>query len=139
MSDQIIRKLFETRLESWADENDVKLLHENETVTTEDAKALHAKVTLLPGRKRSVFLSGNDILFVGVFQVSISYPKRTGAGDVEAISKALSELYPVNLILTDTSGLSVQVTTPLQTPAAIENATAYVQPTSFEYRSHVTT
>lgn len=146
MTDVIIRRLYETRLKAAAASRpdlfvaEKPIQFENENFTppdyprTEDNAYLRA--FLLPA-ETTVSFGGDITTYRGVFQVSVVLPKNGGNALAQTYTDWLYQLFPVNLVLTE-SDFSVQIMTPLVIGPGIPGDTAYTVPTSFAYRADVT-
>lgn len=144
MSEAKIRTLFETRLKTWADDLGYPVAYENVNFDItkfkdfDPASGIYLRAYLLPARTDDQFLEGGHRERVGVFQVSICSPRGVGPQPAEAVASALSALFPTNLYLTDDSGFSVQVTTPVSAASGLQGENAWIVPTSFRYRADTT-
>lgn len=138
MSQKIIRKLYETRLLTWAAARspaiEVALQNRPFTPTTGTA---YLKAYLLPADTDSDDLAGAHRHYGGVFQISVVAPINTGAGAAEGIGDELIALFPLNLQLTQ-SPVTVQVITPATQAPAIPGDNSYIVPVSFGYRADTT-
>lgn len=137
MSNQIIRKLFNSRVQDFADANDYAAAFENKRFDPKtDAKdGRYLQTFLLPANTVSIDLAGAHRGYRGVYQIDIVSKKSVGTGASETIQDLLAALFPVNLALTDTDGLIVKVMTPLTAPVGRLGDRGYVISTSFQYRS----
>jgi hypothetical protein len=137
MSNKIIRKLLDQRLETYAEIKDYPVATENNHFDP-IANAVEGKYLesfLLPANTVSDDLAGAHRGYRGVYQIDICVRKGTGTGIAETVMDELAALFPVNLRLTDTSGLVVQVMTPVRAPAGRLTGNGWLLSTSFTYRS----
>lgn len=135
MSNKRIRALYEGRLATWAAARvpalSIALQNKPFTPTTGTA---YLKCFLLPADTASEDLAGALRTYRGVFMVSVVAPINTGPGAAETIADELAALFVHNARLTG-SGFTVQQITPASQAPALQDATTYIVPVSFEYRA----
>lgn len=136
MSDKRIRSLLETRLKSWADSKSLPVAFENVQFT--DTSGTYLRAFMLPATTRSQSVSGDHRQYTGIFQINIVGLTGTGAGAMHTIADGLSALFPMNLRLTDGTGFTVQIITPVSEAAGILAEGMFTIPVSFQYRADTT-
>ena len=132
MSKSRIRKIFESRLKTWADARGISVAWDNTHYDPE--RILYLSSHLLPAPTVSDDLKGDHRLYSGVYQVSVHGVAREGPGASEAVAELIQELYPLNIRLT-ADGLTVQIITPASIGIAIQETALYTVPVSFQYRA----
>lgn len=141
MSQARIKALIEDRLRAWAQPNDYPVQFENERFEPPNKPRaednLYLQCYVLPSRTTSIDLAGDHRGYRGVGQVNVVGPKGLGKGFAAPIIERLDDLFPVNLVLTDSSGFKFQIISPLSEAPGLSSATTYTIPTSFNYRSDV--
>jgi hypothetical protein len=137
MSNTIIRKLYNKRLIEFADENDFACAVDNQAFDpTKDARdGRYLDAVLLPATTVSTDLAGAHRGYRGVYQIDICTRRRIGTSAADGICDLLAAKFSVNLRLTDTSGLVVQVRTPLHIPGGRQSANGWTVSASFSYSS----
>lgn len=137
MSSTIIRKLFNTRLIEFADDNDIACAVDNQgfdpTKNARDGRYLDA--ILLPANTVSNDLAGAHRGFRGVYQIDICTRRRVGTSVGDDVADLLAAKFSVNLRLIDSGGLVVQVMTPLRVPEGRQSKAGWMISTSFGYSS----
>lgn len=137
MSNKIIRKLYDQLLETFAQGKDYPVASENVHFDPA-ASAVEGKYLesfLLPARTVSNDLAGAHRGYRGVYQIDIVVRKGTGTGIAETVVVELGAVFTMNLQLTDTSGLMVQVVSPVTAPSGRLSPKGWVVSASFNYRS----
>lgn len=134
MSQKLIRKMFESRLNTWAAARSPQLSIDFENENFQPPAGTYLRAFLLPAPIGSQDLLGDHRLYTGFFQVSIVTDRNAGAGVAEGIVDELETLFPVNLRLTD-SGVTVLVRTPMSPATPIQEPDKYVVPVSCQYRA----
>ena len=139
MSQSRIRKIFETRLATWAAARvpPLPVLWENVRVVTEPTGE-HLRAYVMPASTLSPYLAGEGRTFIGIFQVSIFTPAGAGPKRGEEIAAALDALFPCNDSFTDVGGLSVQVMTPVSASPAMQDDDFSMVAASFRYQCQTT-
>lgn len=141
MTEIVLVKLIEKRLQAWADRQDMQIAFEGITFKP-PAAAIYARVKHLPATTTSVFVEGGQRTLIGLWQVSIICPSGKGTGPGRAVAVSLSNYFPVNLRLTQ-GGFAVQITSPVslgpwvEDPEAAKTARSTL-PCSFPYRADIT-
>jgi len=130
MSQELIRKAFETRLKTWADSQGLEVAWENVSYEpTEDQPFIRA--FLLPARTRQLFLDQTGRDFRGVFQINLDMPLGTGPGTGEALISSLDAFFTGSF----TQGsIRVTLVSPMSAAPALPVADRYVIPVSAAYR-----
>lgn len=127
-----VRKLFESRLATWAATKGIDVAWENAHYTPGDTTYLRA--FLLRGATTSRDMAGTNRHRVGVFQVNVVAPLGSGPGAAEAIGEEICTLFPAQLRLTD-SAFTVIVTQPMALASGIAGDDRYTVPVSCRYLS----
>lgn len=125
-----VRKLFETRLATWAATQNLPVAWENVAYTPGDSTYLRA--FLLRGQTTSRDLLGANRHRVGVFQVNVVAPAGTGAGAAETIGEQLAALFPQNLRMTEGT-FTVIVTSPMAIHSGVPGDGRFTLPVSCRY------
>lgn len=135
MSNKRIRALYEGRLLTWAAARGVPLtvVYQNRPQVPTTGTA-YLKCFLLPADTASQDIEGALRTYRGVFMVSVVAPINTGPGAAETIADELAALFVLNARLT-ASGFTVQQITPASQAPALQDASTYIVPVSFEYRA----
>ena len=139
MSQSRIRKIFETRLATWAAARvpPLPVLWENVRVAVEPVSP-HLRAYVMPATTLSPYLAGEGRTFIGIFQASIFTPAGTGPKRGEEIAAELDALFPCNDSFTDVGGLSVQVMTPVSASPAMQDDDFSMVAASFRYQCQTT-
>lgn len=139
MSDDIIKRIYEARVKAYADPLGLRVQYENEPFDPPNAERpednVYLRCFVLPARTTSDDLAGDHRGYRGVVQIDIVIPVGVGTALATTIKQSLHDLFSMNLPLTDTTGLEVQIVTPLTQGRGLPNATEYTIPMSFAYRS----
>lgn len=134
-----IRQLLEARLSTWAAARSpaLQIAWQNHPFTPPAGTYLRAFI--LPAPTDSETMQGSHRLYTGTFQVSVIAPRDTGAGAAEAIAEEIATLFPNALRLSIASpAFALQMITPMQIAAAIDDGNRYTVPVSARYRSDTT-
>lgn len=133
MSQKIIRSLYEARLATWAAARvpALTVAYENTPFTQPVGAFLRAFV--LPADTIAEDIAGVLRTYRGVFQVSVAAPINSGSGAALGIADELAALFVLNARLTST--ITVQQITPTTIAPALQDATHYTVPVSFQYRA----
>jgi hypothetical protein len=139
MSEDILVKLIEKRLQAWADEQDVKIAFEG--VPFKPPTEIYARVRHLPAPSVGVFLEGGTRTLTGLWQVTVSCPQGKGIGPGRTVALTLSKKFPDSLSLAE-GNFKVQLTSPVSLGPVIEDPEAAKTarsnlPCSFAYRADV--
>lgn len=136
MSQALIRRAFESALQTWANAQTppIPIAFENVTFTPPALGGRYLRAFLLPAATGSDDLQGVHRRYEGVFQVSIVTPLNKGPGPAEALAAAIAALYSPETQMV-VSGLRVYVITPMSPAAGIPEDDAYVVPMSCQYRA----
>lgn len=139
MSQNRIRKIFETRLAAWAAAlaPPLPVLWENVRVAAEPTGE-HLRVYVLPATTQSPYMAGEGRTYVGIFQVSIFTQAGTGPKRGEEIAAALDALFPCSEVFTDAGGLAVQVMIPVSASIAQQDEGFSMVAASFRYQCQTT-
>lgn len=142
MSEALLAKCIETKLQQWADAQDIAIAFEGVKFTP-PASAIYARVKHLPATTFNEFLEGGHKAFVGLWQVSVIGLKGRGVGPLRDVAATLSNSLPSQLVLSSGS-FKVQITTPVSLGPVIEDpegakTSRLTLPCSFNYRADVVT
>jgi hypothetical protein len=145
MTEIVVVKLIEKRLQAWADEQDIAIAFEDVTFTP-PAKTIYARVDHLPATTTTAFLEGGQRTLSGLYQVGVVATAGKGLGEARRIALTLCDKFPVNLVLAD-GAFRVYITSPVSLgPKIAERRTAQTSssartmiPCSFSYRADVIT
>jgi hypothetical protein len=133
MSHQLIRRIYEQRLLTWATARNLNIAFEG--VEYEPAAdETYLRVFSLPAGTNTQTLEGTDRIYTGVFQISIVSPAGNGTGDAEGLVDDLDELFPTFLRLKQ-GDFEVMVLTPVEPGPAIVDDTTLTVSASFQYRA----
>lgn len=135
MSQQKIRAAYESRLATWAAARTpaLRVQYENVPFTPVQGETF-LRAYLLPAKTANLDVQGALTVWTGVFQVSVYAPINGGSGAALGIADELAALFVPNARLTQ-AGLTVQQVTPCSVAPALQDATNYVVPVSFQYRA----
>lgn len=131
MSLKIIRKAFETRLQTYATANSLPVAYENSAFTPTDAA--HLELFMLPGQTGSQYLAQNDRSYIGIVQINIAVPLNSANANAHNYATAIASLYNV-YIGQDTLRIFTQ---PAYELPAQKTDTHYVLPLRIPYRCEV--
>jgi hypothetical protein len=135
-----IRQLIESRLQTWAESNDIPVAFQKKNFTppplTNPDAYTHIRCFLLPASTGSNDLAGAHRVYRGVFAMNIITAKGGGAARGGTVSRMLNDLFSLNLRLSATDGFTVQIVTPVSEFQLIEGDTDDTLPTSFQYEAH---
>jgi hypothetical protein len=140
MTEIVLVKLVEKRLQAWADRQDMQIAFEG-VAFKPPPSAIYARVKHLPASTTSAFLEGGQRTLIGLWQVSIICPSGKGTGPGRAVALSLSNYFPVNLRLIEGS-FAMQITSPvslgpwLEDPESAKTARSTL-PCSFQYRADI--
>ena len=134
MSDQLIRKLYETRLANWAAGRSTPLKVAFENMAFTPPAGVYLRAFMLPAETTSRDLAGDNRHRSGVFQINIVAPIGKGPGEAEGIAAELEALFPMNLQLTSGS-FQVLQTTPVRKRSGIQADDRYTVPVDFQYQA----
>ena len=99
----------------------------------EAAAGLYLRAFLLPAGTDAPDLAGSLRAYTGLFQINVIAPLNKGPGEAMSVADELAALFVVNARLTNT--ITVQQVTPCRIAPALQDATRYVLPVSFQYRA----
>lgn len=134
MSHQLCRRLFESRLASWAADKGYPVAYQNVAFSPQSGQ-LYLIAYLIPSGTYSDDLAGAFRRYQGIFQVSVVSPAGQGPGEAEKVITELSTVFPLNYS-EQIEGLIVQVMSPIeQGPPIPQEQTEYTTPASFSYRA----
>lgn len=134
MSLKRIRAAYEGRLATWAAARSPALTVAYENAPFTAPAGVYLRAFVLPADTVSDDLAGVLTTYRGIFQVSVVAPINTGPGAALGIADELAALFVMNARLT-VSGLTVQQSTPCSIAPALQDATNYIVPVSFQFRA----
>lgn len=134
MSLKRIRAAYEGRLAAWAAARSPALTVAYENAPFTVPSGVYLRAFVLPADTVSDDLAGVLTTYRGIFQVSVIAPINTGPGAALGIADELAALFLANARLT-VSGLTVQQITPCSIAPALQDATSYIVPVSFQFRA----
>jgi len=129
MSNQVIRKAFESRLKTYATAQGLSIAYEG--VAFSPPATTYLRSFVLPANTNSDTLDGVHRGYQGVYQVSIVCPINTSSATIDAIVAALDALYPVTFTQ---DGARITMTRPMGKRPAIQEPDRYVVPVDGAYR-----
>lgn len=137
MTQQLIRALIETRLETYADGNGLDVEFENTTFTAPAGPYL--RFNLLPAATRSDDLAGTFRTWSGIAQITICIPIGNGPAVADQYVIDLDAVFRCGLNIksnpaVDLIDLTVVVATPLSEPAGFVDNAHWCVPAYFQYR-----
>lgn len=130
MSQAIIRKAFETRLDTWASAQSIDVAWENAEYDPSEGVA-YVRAHLVPAQTKQLFLDQTGRKYSGLFQVNLTMPIGTGAGAAEALVESLDSTFAGSF---EQDGVRITLLTPMSPAPALPVADRYVIPVSAEYR-----
>ncbi|MDD1966189.1 DUF4128 domain-containing protein [Pseudomonas putida] len=133
MSHQIIRRIYEQRLASWAGPRGLRIAYQGVAFEPADDET-YLRAFTLPAGTNTQTLEGTDRIYTGVFQISVVSPAGNGTGDAESLVYELDELFPTFLRLAQ-GDFEVMVLTPVEPGPAIEDSATLTVSASFQYRA----
>ena len=135
MSQTLIRRAYEGRLATWAAARSPVLPVAYENVPyTPATGAVFLRAYVLPATTESLDLAGTLRTYLGVVQFSVCCPINTGPGAALGIADELAALFVVNARLTS-GAITVQQITPCSIAPALQDASHYIIPVSFQFRT----
>lgn len=137
MSEHLIRRAFETALQTWATANTLPVAWENVELVPQPDGA-YVRAFLLPAQTFSDDLQRAHSVFRGVFQISLCMPTGAGPAAAEALVASLRAAFPASVPLS-AGGLTVFITDPLSRGPGIPEPDRYVVPCSLPYRADTIT
>jgi hypothetical protein len=143
MTEAILVKLVEKRLQAWADAQDIRIAFED-VAFDPPAEAIYARVDHLPATTTGAFLEGGHRTLIGLYQIGIVAPAGNGLGEARRIALSLSDKFPANLVLVD-AAFSVRITSPVSIGPKLpeprtsqsSNSARTILPCSFNYRADI--
>jgi hypothetical protein len=135
MSNQTIRQLLDSRLQTWARAQQPALAGAWENVPFSPTPgSTYLRPFLLPARTAAADLSGALSTWRGVYQVDVVTPINAGPGAADAIADQLAALFPAFLRLTG-GDVVLQIMSPASAAKGVQDANGYTVPVSFQYRA----
>lgn len=140
MSEAKIRTLYETRLQTFAEQYGIAIQFENFLLTPPNnadvSENVYLRAFLLFAPVRSRTLAGDDREYRGAGQINVVSPINIGSARALEVVEQLVDLFPNNLRLTAMDGFSVQVITPMSVGTAIPDDTTFTIPMSFTFQAN---
>lgn len=134
MSQQIVRRALEKKLNAWAAARSLSVAWENVDFTP--PAGAYIRANLLPAQTLSETLDRTHRRYAGVFQVTLMMPRGVGPSAAESLVAALvTEFTPAITIVEST--VRVYIMNPASPAPAIQDADRYVVPVSIDYEAHV--
>jgi hypothetical protein len=131
MNQDLIRRAFESRVDTYAAA--ASLLVEHQNVAFNEPATMYLRTYLLPAQSVSETLDRAHLSESGVFQISIVIPPGEGAGQGEATAKALAALFSPQSPLPQ-DGALIWITDPPAISPGISEPSRYVIPLSISFR-----
>jgi L-rhamnose isomerase len=133
MSHARVRTLFSAALANFAQQKNMKVSYDNvsDGFDNED----HIESHIIPADTFSETLSGDHKAFIGMFQMTIVTQYGTGYLKTESLVEELQTVFKLNEMFTDTTGFSVQVTSPIHTPEGKQVGGQWRVPCYLNYRA----
>ncbi|WP_368640481.1 phage tail terminator-like protein [Castellaniella ginsengisoli] len=129
----IIRAAFEKTLADWAAAQTPKIPVAYENVAfTPPATGPYLRCFLLPADTADNTMAGQLSEYRGLFQVNVVCPAGTGPTAAEALTAAITALYPAKSRLSF-GGQAVMIATPMRERPALQDVNAFVIPMDCKY------
>lgn len=133
MSQDLIRKAFEIRLNTWAEARVPALpVAWQNTKFTPPAAGIYLRAYVMPAATTSRDAAGDHRQYRGVFQVNVVLPIASGSRPAEQIAGELDALFPVNLSI-PSGALAVRVRTPISVGQPTTGDSDHTVPISLGY------
>lgn len=132
MSHARVRKIFSALLADYSEQKNIPVSFDNVSATLSND---HIETHLIPSDTFSDTLGGDHKAFIGMFQMTLVVQYNTGLLKAETITEELQNIFLVNKMFTDTSGFSVQVTSPIKTTEGKQTGVQWRIPCWFDYRA----
>jgi hypothetical protein len=141
MSEATLAKLFETRLQAWAENEDLPIAFEGQALKP-PAENPYARVDHLPLPTTGAFVEGGHEALTGIYQVSFFGLKGKGLGPLRTFAMSCKDQFPQNLILSEGT-FKVQIIEPPSIGPKVDDpesskAARVMLPLSIQYRADVT-
>lgn len=127
-----IAELLERHLYQWTARKDLPVAAENITFDAPDRPYVQSHV--LPATNDVIDLSGDLVVYRGVYQVNVCVPTGRGKSTAYALAEELVDHFAVNTVLTD-GEFSCYIDEIPSASAGIVNNRIYMVPVSMGYRS----
>lgn len=131
MSHALARRAIETKLEVWSQTQGLSVVYGAESFDPPEGQ-IYLRAFLLPASTTSRYLNSESIEYRGIYQVSIICPAGEPIGSAEAIIDQLSELFPVDSLLSRL-GFAGIVSQPADQGPTITEPNTYTVPARFSY------
>lgn len=135
MSNVLIRKALERKLNTWAAAQSPAIAVARENVTFTPTSARYVRPVLIPNDTLSLTLERKDKRFAGIFQVTLVMPPNAGAMDAETLADSLAAAFPPQTPITEGS-FRIHITDPASRAPAISAGERYEVPVSISYVAH---
>lgn len=132
MSQETIRKAFETRLKAWADAQTPAIPVAWPNVAFNPPAGRYLRAFVLPARTEYLSLDGICRTWRGILQANFCMPIGTGAGTVESLITSFAAAFDTSF---SQDGLRIYLLGPLCAAPAINDPDRYVVPVSASYRA----
>lgn len=135
MSNLLVRKAFELRVQTWAADQipPLPVAYQNAPFVV-PADWRYARCFVLPGQTDSRDLEGKHRDYVGVFQVTLSTALNTGFRESMDLAESLDETFSTGLPMVQ-DGFRVWIVSPMSPASALDDPNALVIPVSARYRA----
>ena len=130
MSQELIRKAFETRLKAWADAQTPAIPVAWPNVAFVPPAGRYVRAHTLPAQTQFLSLDGECKTWEGIFQVTFCMPLGTGSGTVESLITSLGAAFAQSFTQ---DGLRIFLLRPFGAAPAIPDGERYVVPVSATY------
>ena len=134
MSDLIIRRILESRLNTWASGRSPALSINWENTVFDAPSTTYLRFFLLPAQTQSQDEQGAHRGYSGSYQVSIVAMKGTGSAEAIGIAEEIQTLFHDSLVLTE-SNFTLTLTSPVSIGPAIQEADRFTIPAFGFYKS----
>lgn len=134
MTQQIVRRAFETRVAAWAAAQSPALPIAWENAAFDPQPERYARFNLLPAPTLSLTLDRYHRQFSGVVQVTLVMPRGVGPNAADTLATLLDEHFPGASFEQD--GIRVYITRPFSPAAGLQDTDRVAVPLSAAYVAH---
>ena len=135
MSQETIRKAFETRLKAWADAQTPAIPVAWPNVAFNPPAGRYIRAFTLPSKTQFLSLDGLCKEWRGILQANFCMPLGTGAGTVQGLITSLGAAFSQSFTQ---DGLRIFLLSPFSAAPAFPDGDRYVVPVSATYRCDTT-
>lgn len=138
MSQQTIRKAFETRIAAWAAllTPILPISYQNKTFAIPNDRR-YGRCIVLPGRTDFRDLQTKVLEYVGVYQLDLSLSINTGTAEAHILAQSLNSVLPTDSPLVQ-DGMEIWIVSPMSEGPSQDTPNGYLIPISAQYRAVVT-